>query len=258
MQAKRDALAQLLAPFLAKQARAIAAQITDAIATTEKADVDPKRVQRVLDALDFSDWSSVAEGAGQVLAAMAQDGGSAGLFQIGVSDEGITDQVNAQAVAWATDRGAELVGMRYTDAGELEPNPDAEWAITDSTREMLRSDVETVIEEGLSTDDLASALEARYAFSPERADTIARTEIARADVAGNLVAYRESGVVEGKEWALASEHDGEDECDEAAALGVVPLDDDFGGIGDPPAHPNCECDILPVVSGGDPEAETES
>jgi hypothetical protein len=113
---------------------------------------------------------------------------------------------------------------------------------------MLRAAVADAIEEGTSTADLAAALEESYAFSEDRAETIARTELARADVEGNLTAYRDSGVVEGKEWILGSEHGDADECDEAAAMGVVPIDDDFGGIGDPPAHPNCACDVLPVLA----------
>jgi hypothetical protein len=108
-------------------------------------------------------------------------------------------------------------------------------------------DITDAIEEGTSTDDLADQLEENYAFSEARAETIARTEVATADVEGNLQAYRDSGVVEGKEWILGSEHpDIGCECEDAADMGVVPLDDDFGGIGDPPAHPNCECDMLPV------------
>jgi len=241
-------LAGILAPFFAAQAKKIAKQITGLIADTAKADVDPDQVQRILDALDFSGWTSIADATAGVLAAMAQDGGSAGLFQIGVSSSDITDQVNAIALAWAKDRSAEMVGMKYDDSGDLVPNPNAEWAITDSTRDMLRSDVGTAIDEGLSTSDLADALQARYAFSPERADTIARTEIAKADVQGNLIAYKESGVVTGKEVVLGSEHEDTDECDEAADMGVVPLDSDFGGFGDPPFHPNCVCDVLPVLS----------
>jgi hypothetical protein len=43
------------------------------------------------------------------------------------------------------------VGKKW-DGEELIDNPDARWAITESTREMLRGDVATAIEQGLSTD----------------------------------------------------------------------------------------------------------
>ena len=48
------------------------------------------------------------------------------------------------------------------------------------------------------------------------------------------------------EWIVGSEHDDDDARDEAVALGMVPLDDDFDGLGDPPAHPRGVCDVVPV------------
>jgi hypothetical protein len=68
--------------------------------------------------------------------------------------------------------------------------------------------------EGWSNDQLADALLGDDAFSGARAEMIARTETAMADVQGNLIGWKESGVVEGKEWKVAQ--DGE--CDECAAL----------------------------------------
>lgn len=192
----------------------------------------------------------------KILLGIVIDGGKEGAGQIGVQQGSITDQVNARAVEWARDRAAELVGKKYVD-GVLVDNPDARYAITEGTRSMLRADVTEAIEKGWSTDELASALEDSYGFSSERAERIARTEIANADVQGNLIAYRESGMVEGKELVLSSEHGGDDECDEAADMGVVPLDDDFGGYGDPPLHPGCECDILPVLSSAEGAGEEE-
>lgn len=192
----------------------------------------------MLEQINFDDWAKLEPSAEKILLRISMNGGAEALSQIGVDDSAITDQVNESAAAWSHDRAAELVGKKWVD-GELIDNPSAEWAITESTREMLRADVATAIEEGLSTDQLADELAASYGFSDSRAEMIARTEIADADVQGNLAAYRESGVVEGKEWILASEHNEPDECDDAADMGVVPLDDDFGGVGDPPAHPNC-------------------
>lgn len=213
--------------------------------------------------LDLSDWATIVPEIEQILLDVTEDGMAAAFDQIGVTMGVSTDQVNEDAVAFARERAAELVGMAYNADGDLVENPNAEWAITDSTRDMLRGDITTAIEEGTSTDDLADQLADSYAFSEARAETIARTEVAQADVEGNLQAYQDSGVVEGKEWILGSEHpDIGCECEDAADMGVVPLDNDFGGIGDPPAHPNCECDVLPVLmeadesddgSGGDEE-----
>jgi hypothetical protein len=204
--------------------------------------------EQILADLDLGDWAALVPEIQELLLAVTEDGIAVGFGQIGFDATAeITEQVNARALEWAKERAAELVGMRVDAEGALIVNPDARWAITEGTRAWIKGDVEIAIENGSSTDVLAQVLEASYAFSPERAEMVARTELARADVAGNLISYRDSGVVEGKEWALGSEHGDEDECDEAAALGVVALDSDFGGAGDPPAHPGCVCDILPVL-----------
>ena len=82
----------------------------------------------------------------------------------------------------------------------------------------------------------------------ERALLIARTEISDALSEGNLQSWKASGVVEGKEWVLGSEHGVPDICDENAAAGVIPIDATFpSGDDRPTAHVQCVCDLLPVV-----------
>jgi hypothetical protein len=63
-----------------------------------------------------------------------------------------------------------------------------------------------------------------------------------------MIAYKESGIVEGKEWILGSEHDDDDECDDNVNDGVIPLDEAFSsGDMEPLAHPKCVCDVMPVL-----------
>lgn len=184
-----------------------------------------------------------------LLEEITAQGGAAALAQIGfVADESITNQLNEYALDYAEERSAEMVGKRWVD-GELVDNPDAEWVISDTTREMLRGDIAAAIEAGTSNDDLADQLAENYAFSDARAETIARTETAYADVAGNLNAYRESGQVESKQWLISA-----DACDECLELEdeVVGIDEDFpndGGDG-PPLHPNCFSGDAVVTAGG--------
>jgi SPP1 gp7 family putative phage head morphogenesis protein len=76
---------------------------------------------------------------------------------------------------------------------------------------------------------------------------IARTETAKADVEGNIEAYKQSGVVSGKQWITGAGCC--DLCDELDGT-IVEIDEDFpneGGSG-PPLHPNCRCDVLPVLT----------
>jgi len=148
-------------------------------------------------------------------------------LQLPMSDAGMDDaldDVNDEAESWAREHAAELVKN-----------------ISESTREMIRSDVDMAIIAGDSAGDLASTVAENYAFSDARAETIGRTELALANVAGHVQVGHDTGAV-GKMLLLGSEHDtaesSPDECDDAADLGVIGLDDDFNGNGDPPIHPN--------------------
>lgn len=118
-----------------------------------------------------------------------------------------------------------------------------------ATREFIRGDVQTAIEEGWAPAKLASAIEDNYAFSEARSMTIARTELAAAHVKGSIAGWKSSGQVGGKYVDLAADHDEYDDCDEAAAEGIIPLEDDFAvGEGSSPFHPNCLCDVVAVMN----------
>jgi len=160
-----------------------------------------------------------------------QNGGYAAFVQIDFEDAAITSQVNELAVAWAADHAAELVTK-----------------IDEATREFLRADVTQAMQEGWSTGKLADQLADNYGFSGKRAGLIARTEVANADQEGNFQAYKASGVVKGKIWLLGSEHKKDDECDENADAGEIPLEEEFpSGHLRPTAHPECDCDMIPVT-----------
>jgi hypothetical protein len=97
---------------------------------------------------------------------------------------------------------------------------------------------------------------------------IARTESQRAARAGELEAWKSSGIIEGKTWLLAP-----DPCEFCEAVSdefsknAVGLEDSFftkgtvltgadGGefvldyedIGAPPLHPHCRCSMQPKIS----------
>lgn len=153
--------------------------------------------------------------------------------------------------------------MRYDDLGRLVENPDSEWAITDFTRESLRGTVSEAMAEGWSNDKIAEAITESYGFSEERAMMIARTETQMAANAGAVAGYRASGVVERKQWVTAGDDRVEEECLDNAAAGpdndgVLPLDAEYpSGDDAPPAHPNCRCTIIPVVTFDDNEQSQE-
>ncbi len=165
-----------------------------------------------------------------------RDAGIAALAEVGIKadlESGALDQVDEAAVAFAERRGAQLVTQ-----------------IEDSTRDYLRMTVTQGVEEGWSAAHLAEEIRASGAFAESRALMIARTELAFAHVAGNIEGYKNSGLVEGKRWLASA-----DACPICEELNgeEVALDEtfDFDGeeIDAPPGHPNCRCDVVPILKG---------
>lgn len=187
----------------------------------------------------------------EIIERVTKDGIYQAMLQVGLSGEEMSDKVSKMAVDYAKSRGAELVGKRLLPDGTIIDNPNRAWAITDSTRDMLRADISQAIEEGWSTKKLQDRLYENFAFSDERAEMIARTETAFADTRGNAIAYKESGLVSGKKWILGSNHPDMDECDIAASAGAIAFTENFPGVDlpEPPAHPHCLCDFIPIVQG---------
>lgn len=126
------------------------------------------------------------------------------------------------------------------------------------------------LEQGQSVQQIADQISTDYAFSPERATVVARTETARAFVEGERLGWEESGVVRGKQWQLAA--GACPFCQQTAVKGtakVFGLNEPFWKNGDTisagggtysvrygdvqgaPLHPNCRCDILPVLGDSD-------
>lgn len=225
----------------------VAGQLGKALNDTGKAD-DPEDdedfVTTIIAGIDLGDWAALVAVLGTELAALYVEAAKKAAQQIGAKlSVNALDLANEHAIKFARQRAAEMVGMKWVD-GDLVPNPDAQWRIDEGTREMLRGDVRRALQEGWSNDQVADALVDSYAFSEKRALVIARTETARADVEGNMTGYRELGVAK-KQWLTAP--DCCDECHEIDGL-VVGIDEEFpGGVGGPPLHPNCRCDVLPVI-----------
>jgi hypothetical protein len=198
------------------------------------------RIQAIIDELNSEDLGRDLNGEleGPVLAAF-KTAAARGAQQVGIEIADITAQVDDAAVAYAEEHGGELIKD-----------------LAGTTDESMRSLLSRAVEDGMSADELSDEIEGLGAFSDYRADTIARTELATAHVQGNVDGWRESGVVDKKKWILGDSHDIADECDEAADAGEVDLDDDFvDGIDFPPAHPNCICDVEPVLSEEDDDSE---
>lgn len=200
---------------------------------------------RIVEDLSFSDWDSLPPKIADILKGVVAEGAEIALGKLKIDTQQMRLVVNKDAVALANKRAAEMVGKKWI-GGELVDNPNAEWVITDATRDYLRTVIEQAIKEGWSTQKLRQTIIDNTAFSPDRADLIARTEMAAAHVDGNMISYRRSGVVHGKKWLLATNPC--PVCEKNASVGIIPLDQEFpSGDDAAPAHPRCECDVAPIT-----------
>jgi SPP1 gp7 family putative phage head morphogenesis protein len=231
----------LLTTFLAGQADIVAAEIGKALGLAKAADYDP-RAEYVADGLEF-DWSPLVETVEPDLVTLAVDSGGDAMDDLGLFDEEVRAAMTVNATSTARSQAAELVGMKYVD-GKLVPNPNAKWAITDATRDMIRQTATDAVREGWSNQKLAKILRADNAFSRARAITIARTETSRAQNDGAIAGWKATNIVAAKQWVVAP-----DCCDICLLLNgkVVPLDQHFPG-GGPPKHPNCRCGLKAVLA----------
>jgi HK97 family phage portal protein len=139
-------------------------------------------------------------------------------------------------------------------------------SVTRTYSQAVADTVAKGIADGLSIPQIADDLQATMpGLNDYRATMIARTETARAYSNGNVSAWEKSGDVAGKEWLLAV-----DACEFCKAIAAkfnnVGLADNFlpkgvllqgvdGGLMSidyteifaPPLHPNCRCDVAPIM-----------
>ena len=219
----------------------VAAQVEKALKVTKADDPQPD-VNALVNNLDLSALVAVASDVGDDLASLSADTATTALAMVGVTERSdLVDQVNVRAVAFAKERAAELVGKRWMPDGSLIDNPNAKWAITDSTRDMLRTIISDGLEENIGTPAIAEAIQDGTVFSKARAKLVAHTEVANANEQSKLIGWRvagENGVVVKKAWLTAT--DPCDVCIDNEAAGFIDLDDDFpSGDDAAPAHPRC-------------------
>lgn len=194
--------------------------------------LSPKDLDDIIEALNLQGFDVTVDMITDRIQEVHELASRQAVESLGLSGDDMVTQLDPRAVEFANERGAELVKE-----------------LSDSTRESLRSLVEDAVREGWSVDDFTSEMADDYAFSEARATTIARTELAFAHVQGNMAGYKESGLVDRKQSMLGSEHDMDDECNDNANAGPIPFDDDFpSGDDAPPYHPNCVCDVMPILA----------
>lgn len=207
---------------------------------------DTPNPHQLLNELLLIDWTPLLEEIEPYMEELAEHGALQALTGLNVTNADVISGVNEAAANWAAQRAAELVGMKRLPSGKLVENPDAKWAISETTRDDISELVMNAFEARTSIEELASQIQEAGTFSESRAMMIARTEGRRASTQGNLEGWKGSGVVSGVELLLSEDHDANSPCDcsDIAEGGPYPLDDPP----DCPVHPNCNCILSPVLA----------
>jgi len=156
---------------------------------------------------------------------------------------GLTD---AAATEYARARGAELIGMKLSETGELIPNPSAKWSVPQSVREQIRSTVARALEEGWTEKQLQQAIEGGSIWD-WRSDMIARTEAAFALNRGAVDTYKGAGIERVRVLdGPGCLEDGHDDSEPGVNGEVWDLEKSMEF---PLGHPNCRRDFTPEEEG---------
>lgn len=210
--------------------------------------------------LDLSAFDALVTAVPSLLEPAAVDASVETIKQMGLFDRGnLVNQVSERAVAYARERAAELVGKRRLADGRIIDNPNAEWRIDETTRDEIRRIINEGLKNNIGRDEIADEIENSFWFSNERAEMIANTEIAMANSQSTLDSFhaaRRAGVKVKKSWQADNEA-----CEECLAneeAGIIDIDENFpSGDDAPPAHPWCECVLVPEVED-EPDEDVET
>jgi hypothetical protein len=222
----------------------------------DSSDFDPGATADSINSDVYEEWGSLPAQIRPALEDAMLSGINTAMLQLELHDTKLIAAANTIASEFASERAAELVGMRYDVEGNLVENPNAEWAISDTTRDKIKrvvteafegetkiSDVSAKIQQALQDDEAGI-------FTEARAMMIAQTEVANAQAGGNFEVWKKSGLVQTVKWTVSAD----EPCDECAENEdqVVDLGDAFNS-GDilPPAHPNCRCVLVAVKIADD-------
>lgn len=152
--------------------------------------------------------------------------------------EGTFDLTDPNVVAWIEDKV-----FKFSDR------------VTRSTKAKIKILINNGIDNGWTLTQFADQLSAKFdQFGLARALRVATTEIGAAMNGGSMMGYRQSGVVEKKQW-LTADAGARDSHLAAAADGVIGIAERFSNGLDHPGDPNapaeevvnCRCAIQPIV-----------
>ena len=192
---------------------------------------------------------------------------SAGYTEGGTEVAGEVEEADLGAFAVPSDRAGELYRRHRLRLAE-DVSSTAIRAAENAVDGIVDQLIEQGLDEGLRRDEISKLLAEKVpGISRSRAETIARTEVANAQLMGRLEAWKDSEFVEGKQYLLSS-----DPCfickyvaNKLRGRPTLKLDEPFLKAGEsipngtnppyvvtrdimvPPSHPRCRCSMAAVM-----------
>ena len=186
------------------------------------------------------DWSDISDDIQPELEQATLAGANDALLGGDVDDTDLISEANEGARDYASERAAELVGS-------------GQQSIAETTREKLRSILTQSFEGETNANDLIDDIQGSGIFSEARATMIARTEVNRAELGGNIAAWKQMGNVSLVDWV-----NGEEACDDCQQFednGPYTLEEAEDLLDE--THPNCKCGLVPHTPDEDDADEAQ-
>jgi HK97 family phage portal protein len=223
--------------LLTKQRKALVARltakaITDAL--TKRKDIGENEITDELVRLLFADWDEqiglLVNPTRQALTSSLSEAGKRALAELDL--EQTFDQNDQRVVSWL-----ETNALQHATS------------IADTIKEEVKDRIIAGVTEGLGAEDIAASIGEFFDTQSQwRALRIARSEVISGYAEGTLQGFRQSEVVERKQWLTAGDSAVDPECAMNEAQGAILLDLPFAsGHLAPIVHPNCRCVLQPVV-----------
>ena len=207
------------------------------VAKNEELNKVTKEQELLIASLAAIQWQELMNSVITDLYEAVQIGGSDGIAQTELKEFNL----ESLASTYSSKRSAEMIGKKVVD-GVLEDNPNARYVISNTTKDDLEDLIARAVENDISIDGLVKQIQFATTFSRTRAELIAKTEIAMAQIHGHLEMWKSSGVVKKVNIVLSSDHILEDMCDVVSKQSPFAIDE----LPSMPIHPNCECSVEAV------------
>lgn len=194
------------------------------------------------DTLDTSGLSLAWDDYSDTLQAVSADGARQEVARIVQADSTVEPAARGAGFDFLDHQDPAAIDWANTHAAEMLTSDGGGGALADSTRDMVRKLIANALEEKVSDAEIARRLQDAYAFSPQRAELIARTEVGNALGAGGLAGAKAVGM-QSKRWLLSNDEGICPSCEANAKQQWIAIDKPYvSGALAPLQHPHCRCD----------------